>query len=67
MLQLTLRQMLQLTLRQMLQPTPPPTSPTMQLMLPTSRGTPLQTQAKTQELNLRQCRLIAQKAVSISA
>jgi hypothetical protein len=43
------------------------TSPTTQLMLPTSRGTPLQTQGKMQELNLRRCRLIAQKVVSINA
>jgi hypothetical protein len=65
-LQLMLQLTLQLTLRQMLQPMPPTTSPIMQLMLPTSRETPSQTQGIMKELNLRQCRLITQKAVSVN-
>jgi hypothetical protein len=36
-------------------------------MLPTLRETPLQTQGKMQELNLRWCKLIAQKVVSVNA
>jgi hypothetical protein len=67
-LQLMLQLILRLALRPMLQPTSlptqPATSPTTQPMMPTSRGTPLQTQGKMQELNLRQCRLIVQKVVS---
>jgi hypothetical protein len=33
----------------------------------TSRGMPLQTQGQIQELNLRRCKLIAQKAISVNA
>jgi hypothetical protein len=54
---------LQLTLRLMLRPMLQPTSPTTQLMLPTSWGTLLQIRGKMQELNLRRCRLIVQKVV----
>jgi hypothetical protein len=32
-----------------------------------ARETPLQTQGKMQELNLRRCKLIAQKVVSVNA
>jgi hypothetical protein len=54
-------------LRQMLQPTPPAMSSTMQLMLPTSRETPPQTQGIMQELNLLQYRPIAQKEANVNA
>jgi hypothetical protein len=45
---------------------PPATSPTI-LMLPTSRETPLQTQGKMHEPNLRRCKLIVSKVVSVNA
>jgi hypothetical protein len=37
----------------------------MQLMLPKSKQTPLQTQDKTQESNLHRCKLTTLKAVSV--
>jgi hypothetical protein len=58
---------LQLMLWQTLQPTPPVTSPTMQLTLPTSRETPPQTQGIMQEINLLQYRPIEQKEASVNA
>jgi hypothetical protein len=62
---------LQPTLQPMHQPMPPPTlptmPPTMRLMLPTPKKTQLQTQGKTQELDLHQCKPIVPKVVSDSA
>jgi hypothetical protein len=45
----------------------PATSSTMQPTLPTSRGTPLQTQGTMQELSLLQSRLIVQKEANVIA
>jgi hypothetical protein len=53
--------------RQTLQPMPPATSPTTQLMLPTSRETLPQTQGIMQELNLLQYMPIVQKEASVNA
>jgi hypothetical protein len=58
---------LQLTLRQTLQPTPPATSSTTQLMLPTPREVPPQSPGIIQELNLLQYRSIAQKEANVNA
>jgi hypothetical protein len=64
--QLSLLPMLQL----MLQPMPPSTfratSPTMQLTLPTPKKMSSQTQDKTQEPNLHQCKLTTVKVVSVN-
>jgi hypothetical protein len=57
--------MLQPIVQLMLPPTPQATSPTMQLMLLAPKQTPLQTQEKTLEPNLRRRKLTAPKAVSV--
>jgi hypothetical protein len=59
--------MLQPTQRLMLQQTPRLMPPTMQPMLPTSRGTPPQIQDAMQELSLLRSRPIVQKEVGVTA